>query len=584
MEAFIVLVMVILIAFKLAESFSKEDEEVHLDFSGHSARITPTDAAQINRISILSLSAPELALQVASRLWGDAWQIAHVSLCSVLLKLSREEEALKLLSSLEAPYAQKALEEMLQHLIDEGQVDKAIEMKTRLQAERPSLPLLDAELLLAEGKTDKARSVLTALTQSNQLDASQLIDLARLQRRCEMPDAAQASLAKAEAALNAEEQSSITEWRPFMLALAEFQRYPELLQLAERSEEDKRFIAQLLLDQGQYEHSLTLLGSLDLSAAYLLDYEKLLDQLLHDQRHDLAQELLANATGSTHSILLEQYLNWHVRRGDTQQAQRLLDKETPRLEPATLNWLLLNLAQHHVESQPYWAGDLLRQSDRLVSSRKGQPEWPFMRLLHLQHLLKEQARRSLSQRDSWTIRNHLEEIAKLHAQLEFDDALSERIHHCELLHALGESEQARTLAQVIERQLRDTQFPEEDDQGFYCDEFVTALIKLGELDAASKLLEERLASGWQEEPLLQAYVEAGRLEEAVELISFKTLIGHADAPINALHQRIVSLAEQDKQRSQRLLQRLLERLDDDNTWKAWGMISQGQRNETAGAI
>ena len=228
MEAFIVLVMVILIAFKLAESFSKEDEEVHLDFSGHSARITPTDAAQINRISILSLSAPELALQVASRLWGDAWQIAHVSLCSVLLKLSREEEALKLLSSLEAPYAQKALEEMLQHLIDEGQVDKAIEMKTRLQAERPSLPLLDAELLLAEGKADKARSVLTALTQSNQLDASQLIDLARLQRRCEMPDAAQASLAKAEAALNAEEQSSITEWCPFMLALAEFQRYPEL--------------------------------------------------------------------------------------------------------------------------------------------------------------------------------------------------------------------------------------------------------------------------------------------------------------------------------------------------------------------
>ena len=351
-----------------------------------------------------------------------------------------------------------------------------------------------------------------------------------------------------------------------------------------QSEEDKRFIAQLLLDQGQYEHCLTLLGSLDSSAAYLLDYEKLLDQLLRDQRHDLAQELLANATGSTHSILLEHYLDWHARRGDTQQAQKLLDKETPRLEPATLNWLLLNLAQRHFQSQPYWTADLLRQSDRLVSSRKGQPEWPFMRLLHLQHLLKEQAGRALSQRDSWTVRNHLEEIAKLHAQLEFDDALSERIHHCELLQALGESEQARTLAQEIERQLRDAQFPEEDDQGFYCDEFVTVMIRLGALDTARKLLEEGLASDWQEEPLLQAHVEADRLEEAVELISFKTLIGHADAPINALHQRILSLAEQDKQRSQRLQQRLLERLDDDKTWKTWGLISQGQRNETLCAI
>lgn len=584
MEAFIILVMVVLIAFRLAESFSKEDEEVHLDFSGHSASITPSDAAQINRISVLSLSAPELALQVASRLWGDAWQIAHASLCTVLLKLGREDEALKLLSSLEAPYAQKALEEMLQHMVDEGQVDKAIEMKARLPAQRPSLPLLDAELLLAEGKADEARNVLAALDQSDQLDASQLIDLARMQQRCEMPDAAQLSLAKAEEALNTEEQSSIIEWRPFMQALAEFQRYAELLQLAERSEEDKRFIAQLLLDHGQYEHSLTLLDSLDSSAAYLLDYEKLLNQLLHDKRHDLAQELLANATGSTHSILLEHYLDWYVRQGDTQQAQRLLDKETPRLEPATLNWLLLHLAQRHFERQPYWAGNLQRQSDRLVSSRKGQPEWPFMRLLHLQHLLKEQAGRSLSQRDSWTIRNHLEEIAKLHAQLEFDDALTERIHHCELLHALGEAEQTRTLMQEIERQLRDTQFPEEDDRSFYCDEFVTALIKLGELGTARKLLEEGLASDWQEESLLQAYVEADRLEEAVELISFKTLIGHTDAPINALHQRILSLAELDKPRSQRLQQRLLERLDDDKTWKAWGIVSQGQRNETECAI
>ncbi|AVO51998.1 hypothetical protein [Ectopseudomonas mendocina] len=580
MEALIIAAMVFFIIVRLLNSVSGTEEELHVDVSGRHARITPTDAAQINRISILSLSAPELALQVASRLWGDAWQIAHVSLCSVLLKLDREEDALKLLSHLEAPYAQNALVEMLQYLLENGQRDKALEIKNRLGADLSSLPLLHAELLLAEGKADGARSVLAALTQDDQLDADQLIALARLQQCSDMPDAAQASLAKAEAALNTEEQRSLIEWRPFMQALAEFQRYPELLQLAERSEEDKRYIAQLLLDKGQYEHTLTLLGSVDSAAAYLLDYEKLLAQLLHDQRHDLAQQLLLNSTGSTHSILLEHYLDWYVRQGDTRQAQKLLDDEASRLEPATLNWLMLNLAQRHCESQHYWTGDLLRQSDRLVSSRRGQPEWPFMRLLYLQHLLKEQAKRPLSQRDSWTIRNHLEEIAKLHAQLEFDDALSERIHHCELLQTLGEPEQARTLAKEIERQLRDAQFQEEDDRSFYCDEFVTVLIKLGELDTARKLFEEGLTSDWQEEPLLQAYVEADRLEEAVEQISFKTLIGHADAPINALHQRIVHLAEQDKQRSQHLQQRLFERLNDDTTWKSWGMLSQGQRNET----
>lgn len=580
MEALIIAAMVFFIIVRLLNSVSGTEEELHVDVAGRHARITPTDAAQINRISILSLSAPELALQVASRLWGDAWQIAHVSLCSVLLKLDREEEALKLLSHLEAPYAQNALVEMLQYLLENGQRDKALEIKNRLGADLSSLPLLHAELLLAEGKADGARSVLAALTQDDQLDADQLIALARLQQCSDMPDAAQASLAKAEAALNTEEQRSLIEWRSFMQALAEFQRYPELLQLAERSEEDKRYIAQLLLDKGQYEHTLTLLGSVDSAAAYLLDYEKLLAQLLHDQRHDLAQQLLLNSTGSTHSILLEHYLDWYVRQGDTRQAQKLLDDEASRLEPATLNWLMLNLAQRHCESQHYWTGDLLRQSDRLVSSRRGQPEWPFMRLLYLQHLLKEQAKRPLSQRDSWTIRNHLEEIAKLHAQLEFDDALSERIHHCELLQTLGEPEQARTLAKEIERQLRDAQFQEEDDRSFYCDEFVTVLIKLGELDTARKLFEEGLTSDWQEEPLLQAYVEADRLEEAVEQISFKTLIGHADAPINALHQRIVHLAEQDKQRSQHLQQRLFERLNDDTTWKSWGMLSQGQRNET----
>ncbi|MGE8502786.1 MAG: hypothetical protein ACN6P1_11215 [Pseudomonas sp.] len=580
MEALIIAAMVFFIIVRLLNSVSGTEEELHVDVAGRHARITPTDAAQINRISILSLSAPELALQVASRLWGDAWQIAHVSLCSVLLKLDREEDALKLLSHLEAPYAQNALVEMLQYLLENGQRDKALEIKNRLGADLSNLPLLHAELLLAEGKADEARSVLAALAQDDQLDADQLIALARLQQCGDMPDAAQASLAKAEAALNTEEQRSLIEWRPFMQALAEFQRYPELLQLAERSEEDKRYIAQLLLDKGQYEHTLTLLGSVDSAAAYLLDYEKLLAQLLHDQRHDLAQQLLLNSTGSTHSILLEHYLDWYVRQGDTRQAQKLLDDEASRLEPATLNWLMLNLAQRHCESQHYWTGDLLRQSDRLVSSRRGQPEWPFMRLLYLQHLLKEQAKRPLSQRDSWTVRNHLEEIAKLHAQLEFDDALSERIHHCELLQTLGEPEQARTLAKEIERQLRDAQFQEEDDRSFYCDEFVTVLIKLGELDTARKLFEEGLTSDWQEEPLLQAYVEADRLEEAVEQISFKTLIGHADAPINALHQRIVHLAEQDKQRSQHLQQRLFERLNDDTTWKSWGMLSQGQRNET----
>lgn len=575
MELFIIILLVSFILFMFIPS-SSETEELQLDVSGRSARITQTEAAQINRITILSLSAPELALQVAGRLWGDAWQIAHVSLCSVLLKLGREDEALKLLARLEAPYDRNALEQMLQYLVDDGQLEKALEIKTHLGVELSGSPLLSSELLLAEGKLDEARHLVNATAQDAQLSDTQLLSLARLQQRCELPDAAQASLAKAQAMLNSEDNASIIEWRPLLQALADFQHYPELIQLAELSEEHKRFIAELLLDNSQYEAALALLNSVDASATYLLDYEKVLGQLLHEQRHDLAQQLLASATGSTLSILLEHYLDWHVQKGEIIQAQRLLDSETARLEPSTHNWLLLNLAQRHLDSQASWARDLLRQSDRLVNSRQGQPEWPFMRLLSLQHLLQEQARRPSNQRDSWTIRNHLEEIAKLHAQLEFDDALTERIHHCELLQALDEPKQARKLLTEIEEQLSEAQSLEEDNRRYYYDELTTTLIKLGELDQAKALLEEDLADSWLQEPLLEAYIKAERLEEAVERIGFKTLIGSSDSPLNALHQRITALAERDKQRSQRLLQRLFERLDDDRTWSSWGQLSQGE--------
>src|SRR5690606_27426858 len=138
-----------------------------------SARLTLEEVVWINRISTLRILAPEIAIDLAARLQGDAWQVANASLCATLLELNREDEALGLYSYLDAHHRREALGKMLYQLINAGEAEKALELLKRTGDERPSDPLLRIPQLLAEGAQDTANSELETFATTSNLSAQQ---------------------------------------------------------------------------------------------------------------------------------------------------------------------------------------------------------------------------------------------------------------------------------------------------------------------------------------------------------------------------------------------------------------------------
>lgn len=560
------------VVFKFASGSVGSSGEIRYKFAGTNARLTLKEVNQINRIAGLRQGAPKLALQLAGRLSGDAWQIAHASLGATLLQLGREEDVRALLQRLEAHHRRHASEQMLQELVDSGQAHKALALQTRIGGEPPRSPLLRCALALAAGNPDGARHELHGLAEDYSLSDLDRLTLARLQQACGLTEEALSSISLVREVLDSE--TPAIEWRPLMETLAALHHYPDLIALAALGEKHMRIVVELLMQGGQYTDALKLLAPLASPNSDLLDYEAYLRRLLQDQRHDLAQHLLNGTQGSVHSILLEQYVDWYIQRNDTRQAQRLLDAEAVRLEPSSLHWLLLSLAERHGEAQSYWASELLRQSERLINDHTGQPEEPFMRLLNLRFQLQAQAKRSLNQRDSWAIRRCLEDITQLTARMEPDDALTQRIHHSELLHTLGEHEQAMQCLQDVRQQMEDDPALDKDMLEYHNDEIATALIKLGELDQAKNLIDQGKASSWLKHDLLEAVIAAGRLEDAIEQLDFSTLIGlDPESSLNQLCRRLHDLKDQDAPRQQRLEQRLFERLEDDVTWRYDGQLT-----------
>lgn len=545
-------------------------QEMLLELGDNTLRLTPREVTQINRLAALQWSAPELAVQLAAPLSGDAWQVAHMSLCSTLFQLGREDEAIQALERMEMPQKQSAVERMLQDLVDNGQTDKALKLLDHPSAKVSLSPLLRSALLLAQGNVEEMRPILEVITQDQALTDTQLLTLARMQQRCGMHAAAAESLGRVRALLEGEE-TSIYDWHSLLQVMADFQQYPALLELAELSEEHKHHIAGLIMNAGQYEPAMALLSDLDASRSYLLDYEEMLGKLLSNQQHEQAQRLLALTQGNTFALLLQQYVNWYISQGDTSKAQQLLDTHETRMEPITFHWLLLQLVEQHLESQQFWASNLQSQSERLLSKQAGQPDWSFMRLYGLRHQLMAQAKRSPSQRDSWVIRNVLEETTRLHADLPLDDKVTQVLQHCEVLHALGERDQAGQLLAQVREQLDTPEQADEEERPYHFKHMADILIKLGDLDQASELYERELAESWFKEDLLQAYIDAGRFEEALEQLDFRTVVAVNEASaLPRLHKHIDALQEQDPPRHQQLLQRLLDLLGDDKTWVAPG--------------
>ncbi|VXC76446.1 conserved hypothetical protein [Pseudomonas sp. 8Z] len=567
MELFFGIVVVIM---TLAIHFlSRIPEEPSLELTDGKARLTATEASELNRIFVLQGSAPDLAMQLAAPLWGDAWQLAHASLCARLMRQNREKEALELLWKLDSTHREQALQTTIQELVNKGDNDKALQVQKRFDIDCSSSPLTHATLLLAEGKVADARAALDTLDVNLQLDEAQLLQLARLRQACEQPEQADAALTMAETQLDHNDEPSFY-WRPLLQTLAELQRHPRLLQLAQRSDLPRHEIVEILAAHGQYDDTLELLAATE--KTYLIDAAQLFEHFIAAQRPELMQRLLATAKDNLAAQLLQCHISWHVQRGDIPQAQQLLDREMQHLHAALQHWLLLSLAEEHAPSDSSWVTSLQRQAERVLVGEQGKASWPGMRLHHLQYLLREQARRTPDQRDSWSVRNFLEEAERLHAQLDPENSLSERIVHSQLLGQLGERQAANNLLRQLREQLTAGEDIDAEEAPYYYNELVQALIDMGELEQAREMLALNLAEDHMSQVLMAAYIDTGRLEDALACIDLHPLIGNSTSNLQRLHQSIATLKEMEPQRSQHLHERLLERLKDNSVWGNWGQI------------
>lgn len=537
-------------------------QELHLDGADSVLLITPQEVSQINLLASWRHGAPELAAQLGARLSGDAWQVAHMSLCSTLFQLGLEEESLQAFARLDKTQKQNALVLTLQELIDNGQSGKALALLQRLDADMSIPPLLKSNLLLAEGKIEEARLLIEQLAMETQLSDTQRIALAGLQQRCNLQDAAMSNLNRVRTILE-DEDTSIEYWFSVLQVMADLHQYSTLMELAELSEEHKQHIARLLISVGQYEQAMTLLAQLPAPDADLLDHEEILDQLLASHQHALAQRLLELTTNNVHALLLQRYVNWHVARGETAKAQELLDVQGQRLSPITLHWLLLQLLEQHHDTQPTWASGLQSQAERLLHEHRADLDWPFMRLDSLHQQLLVQARRSASQRDSWSIRQLQEETERLHAELPFDEQITQQLRYCTVLKALGQDEPLRERLTHIHERLSNPEPGMEDAVRYLSNNLLSTLITLGELDQAQALHERLGTSSWHQEDLQQAYINADRLEDALEKIDLQTTVAiNEESVLPRLHKRIDGLKEQDPSRHQRLMQRLFALFDE----------------------
>lgn len=570
MALFVAIVVVVVIL--VIRHLSRTPEEPRLELQGSTARFTPSEAAQLNRILALQISAPDLALQLAAQLWGDAWQLAHVSLSVRLILLDREEEAMELLSKLEPDYRDQALQSMLQELVERGDTDKALHIQKRFNLTRLTSALTDSKLLLAQGRMEEARAALDAFELNPQISEGDLLQLARLRQECAQPELADEALARVEALIESDGEREYY-WRPLLQTLAELQRYPQLMKLARRSDLPGDSIVEVLAAHGEYDAALELLEAMDSSRAYLIDVPQLFEHFIAAQRPELLQRLLATTQAGLTSELLQCHINWLAQRGDTILAQQTLDREMQRLDASVQHWLLLSLAEAHVQSNASWASSLQRHAERVLSAEQGKEDWPGMRLHHLQHLLREQAAREPSQRDSWSLRNYLEEAERLQAELDPDDSLSERITHSRLLHKLGETAAARDLLLQLRQQLDAGEDIEPEEAPYFYNEIVQALIDMGELEHAKEMLTQGLGESEMNQSLMTAYLDAGLLEETFACIDLHTLIGSCGTSnLQRLHQSIAAIKETDPQRYQHLQERLQECLNDDSSWRSWGQV------------
>lgn len=312
MEAFVFVLVVLIGVFSIIAVTGADPKPHRIAVADSSARLTLEEVVWINRISTLRILAPEIAIDLAARLQGDARQVANASLCATLLELNREKEALGLYSYLDAHHRRDALATMLYQLIDAGEAEKALELLKRTGDKCPNDPLLRIPLLLAEGDQNTANSELETFATTSNLSAQQWLDLARLQRQSGKEDAARHSLAQFWALQQTVPAEDIVGLEIFARELAFLGDLQQLLDISDSLslQRDNPFIAPMI-EAGWLAQAQQQIQRLD---ANWRDehYDQLFDAMLRHRQLREVEALLEEVGDGVHDALLLRLAQWWI--------------------------------------------------------------------------------------------------------------------------------------------------------------------------------------------------------------------------------------------------------------------------------
>lgn len=536
--------------------------------------ITEGEAAQINRAAHLSVIEPQVALQLAQRLTGKARQLGLFQMPAALYKQGNQEQALEVLAELDETYQPMALNQLLETLLDQDGPQAVLSLLERLHQPLPSAPMLRIPLLVAMGEHEQARALLVTFgVDPSSPDAPrEYRQLAMLQRSLGLADKAAISIGLAWQLLLKqpaneldphEVEQTLLEYR----AQGQDAQFPAMA--AQLPESAQIIVVVLLMQAGEFDAAFDVLAQNPEPDDYF-GYPPLLKLILDANRPDLARQLIAQVPETYASELLLSLLNWHVARNEMAEAESAL--QACAVSTGQRIWCLICLWGTYVEEHAQWCAHLLEQALQALETLRGDEQWPWLRLLILETQLRVQADLPRLRRDSWLIRNNLEEMARLNTQLEYADRPMKQALQAKLLHDLEQTRQAGELLDQAVQALDDESQNAALDPGeknLFLEQLALSYVYIDDQAKALALqtrLEQQATFTHQlSQAMVLNHIRQQRFEEAIAGLELRNLfIG--ENPVQQLHLALETLSHSAPEKAHGLRQKLIDSLAAESAW------------------
>ncbi|MGE8311198.1 MAG: hypothetical protein ACN6QR_16820 [Pseudomonas protegens] len=541
--------------------------------AGNDLGITLDEAAQINRAAHLSAIEPQVGLQLAQRLTGKARQLGLFQMPAALYRQGHPEQALEVLAELDETYQPMALNQLLETLLDNDGPQAVLGLLERLHQPLPSAPLLRIPLLLAKGEHEQARALLVTfgVNQLSPDSPGEHRQLAALQRSLGLADEAAISIGLAwqlllKQPVNELDPHEIEQTLREYRAQGQDAQFPAMA--AQLPGSARIIVVTLLMETGEFEAGFELLAQA-LEPEDYFGYPPLLKLILDANRPDLAPQLIAQMPESYASDLLLSLLNWHVGRNEMAKAEAAL--QACAVSPSQRIWCLVCLWGSYVEEHSQWCAHLLEQALLTLETLRGDEQWPWLRLLILETQLRVQADLPRLRRDSWLIRNNLEEMARLNTQLEYADRPMKLALQAKLLHDLEQTRQAGELLDQAVQALDDSQNAPLDptEKNFFLEQLALSYVYIDDQAKAVELkarLEQQAAYTHQlSQAMVLKHIHEQRFDEAIAGLEPSNLfIG--ENPVQQLHLALETLRQSAPEKAQGLCQKLIDHLAAESAW------------------